>query len=461
MVVQVNSGTRPLRSVLVLSAPVLLEQLLGMLVGLVDTWLTGNYLPGNDYLAAIGLMAYMLWFIPNLFSAVAIGATALTSRATGATDHELAHSASNQAFLLGAGLAAIVTLSFALGGDAFIRSMQLQDDAIPIASTYLKIIVPVIPAIMFEQIAIACLRGVGDTVTGFWAMTTVNLVNIVVSIALVSGVGPMPEMGWKGIAIGTAVGHLSGACVLLYRLKRKASAVPIRVSQMRPNLELASRILRVGIPGGLDILVLLSCHLWLLAIINSLGNDQSAAHSLVIRIESLAYLPGAAFQVAATTLAGQYLGANDSKRAKQSVILACLIGGVVMCIAGIFFYYCGEATARFFAANAEAATTEKAGRILRLVSFAMPALAVAMIVTGALRGAGDTRIPFLFNLVGMLGIRIPGAYLLTRDLYLGNLQVGFDLGLLGAWYAMIADLFIRAILALWRFQHGGWAKTNV
>jgi Na+-driven multidrug efflux pump len=90
--------------------------------------------------------------------------------------------------------------------------------------------------------------------------------------------------------------------------------------------------------------------------------------------------------------------------------------------------------------------------VLKIVAFAMPPLALAMILTGALRGAGDTRWPFVFTMVGMLGVRIPLAYLLTRY---------WPLGLYGAWYAMSADLFVRCLLVCIRFRQGGWKLVTV
>jgi hypothetical protein len=101
-----------------------------------------------------------------------------------------------------------------------------------------------------------------------------------------------------------------------------------------PDRDLIRRLLRVGVPGGMDTLLIIFCHLWFVSVINRLGDLAAAAHGVAIRIESLAFLSGIAFQVAATTMAGQYLGARDHHRAGWSVLLACLVGGGVMATAG-------------------------------------------------------------------------------------------------------------------------------
>jgi len=102
---------------------------------------------------------------------------------------------------------------------------------------------------------------------------------------------------------------------------------------------------------------------------------------------------------------------------------------------------------------------------MRIVAFATPPLAVAMILTGALRGAGDTRWPLVVTFIGFLGIRIPFAYLLAWDeIHLPLFDytiIGFGLGVAGAWYAMVAEVVLRAVLIVYRFWHGGWKRIKV
>ncbi|MCO6457582.1 MAG: MATE family efflux transporter [Pirellulaceae bacterium] len=447
-----------------LAWPVLLEQILITLVGLADLWLTGNFLE-QPHLAAIGFMSYVLWLIPSTFGAVAIGATALTARFVGAGQRDDASRVANQALLIGVAFAAVVTLAVGCGGGLFVGALRLPADAAPLAERYLWLLTPVIGAMMAEQVGIACLRGAGDTLSGFVAMALVNVVNIAVGACLVMGLGPFPKLGWDGLAIGTACGYLVGAAVILGLLVRGRAGLRLRWSLLRPDRELIGRLLRIGVPGGTDMLLVVCCHLWFVSIINSLGTLAAAAHGLGVRIESLAYLPGSAFHVAAATLTGQYLGAGDYRRAVQGVRMACLVGGGVMVSAGLLFFFCGEALTSVFLGSSNRATAELTVPLLKVVAVSMPSLALSIILTGALRGAGDTRWPLVFTLVGFLGVRIPAAYLLAWDevplSWLGLTLPGLGLGVMGAWYAMVADVVLRSLLVLWRFTHGGWSRLRV
>ena len=392
-----------------LALPVLAEQLLTMLVGYTDWWLAGHYLGDASYLAAMGLMAYILWLLPSMFSAVAIGATAMVARYVGAGDTQRANHVANQAVSIGIIFSVVMTLATVLGGSWFVSAMQLNGEAADHALRYLGLLVPVLPAIMIEQVGVACLRGAGDTVSGFVAKTIVNLINVIVSMTLVTGWGPFPQLGWDGLAIGTACGHGVGGLMILGILLSGRAGLSLQGKLLRPVKSIVRGLLKIGVPGGLDIALILGCHLAFVAIINRLGTLAAAAHGLGVTIESMAYLPGVAFQVAATTMAGQALGANRPSRAVRSALTACSAACLVMICAGFVFYFAPYAMASFFTGSGSSPTALATVPLLQIVAWAMPSLAVVMVLTGALRGAGDTRWPLAITLVGYLGIRLPGA----------------------------------------------------
>ena len=447
-----------------LAIPVLIEQLLAALVWFSDRLLTGHYLETN-HLAAITLMAYVLWLLWEAFAMVAIGATAMVARFVGAGDVKSAGRVTNQAFLVGAVVAGVVTLVGAMFGERAVLFLQLKGEAAALANTYLRYMLPVVALMMIERVGIACLRGAGDMVSGLIIMAIVNVVNVAVSWTLVLGLGPLPRLGWEGIAIGTLSSFVVGGALVLWLLVRGRWGLRLRWRWLWPDRDLIRRLLRVGLPGGADTLSIVGFQLWFVSVINQLGNQAVAAHGVAICVESLAFLPGAAFQMAAATLAGQYLGARDYRRAGRSVLMACMVGGVLMIGVGVIIFTQAGPLAQLFVKAEQANVAGLATPLLRTVSLAMPALALTMILTGALRGAGDTRWPLLFSLIGLLGVRIPGAYWLAFDsIWIPGTDwtiAGWGLGVVGAWYAMVTDLSVRALLVVYRFFHGGWKRVEV
>src|SRR5690606_5997135 len=221
-----------------------------------------------------------------------------------------------------------------------------------------------------------CLHGAGDTVTGLWVMSAVNAINIVIGAGLVIGIGPLPRLGWTGLAIGTAASHVCGAVLILAALWWGRGGLRLRWSLFRAEWDLMRRILRIGIPGGLDVSAVLFCHLWYVSIINALGTVEAAAHGLGIRIESLSYLPATAFQVAAATLAGQALGAGDRLRATRSVWMSLLVGGSMMVSAGVLFFFGGGWLTKLFLGDRSESVALLTVPLLRIVALSAPAQAL-------------------------------------------------------------------------------------
>src|SRR4029079_5312176 len=452
----------PFRPMLWLTLPVLVEQLLHTLVGFTDLWLTGNFLPGEAYVAAMTLMIYALWLVGNVFGVVALGSTAMIARFVGARDHAMANRVMNQSILtglVGALLLMAVALPFA---GMFPLLMGLQGTAAAAAERYLTIEFCVLPAVMVERVAIACLRGAGDTVSGLVTMAIVNVINMGCSYVLCTGLGPLPALGWTGIAVGTAIGHCCGATILLSLLAGGRAGFRLRPEGLRPDFDLIRRILRIGIPGGIDVVLVNICQMIFLRIVLSLGDAAAAAHGVAIQVEALGYMRGGAFQVSAATMAGQYLGARDLVRARYSVIQTCLVAAAVMVIAGAIFFVAATPLAGVFLTGQNQGVVPLAAQLLRIVAYAMAPLAIVLVLVGALRGAGDTRWPLALNLLGVVFFRVPVAYYLTRSEIsvplLGWTVSGGNRVVVGAWYAMVLDIVVRCVLLMLRFRHDAWQR---
>jgi putative MATE family efflux protein len=294
-----------------------------------------------------------------------------------------------------------------------------------------------------------------------------NAVNIGVAFTLVRGLGPVPRLGWDGLAYAAMCGYITTALIVMARLLVGRYGLRIDWRLMRPDFSLIRRLLRIGIPGGADVLSIVACQFWFLSIVNRLGNVSAGAHGVAITIESLAYLPGSAFGVASMTLVGQCLGARDDRRAVQSVRLAMFACCGLMTAIACCYYFAANSLAGWFVGPEQPEIGELSATLVRIVAFGQPPLAVLMVMNGALRGAGDTRFTLAATFIGFLGVRMPLAYWLAWDavnIHWGSLDLHLqcrNLGVRGAWYAMLADMTVRALLVLWRFSRGQWKRIEV
>lgn len=504
-------SSRPLwRIVLTLALPVLAQQLLILSVGLSDRFLAGRLQPlprdvqahavgnllqtlgsyGNGVASGVWVQAlvaeapweslrqtaarhvayqaaqttaiYLSWLVNGYTVLVSVGSTALVARFVGAGDRSAAVRVTNQALLLAIALGLLGTAIGLVGLDRFVTFLQLQGDARTFAADYLRPLIALLVFQVIEAAGVACLVGAGDTRTGFWVLGGVALLNLPLAWGLFLGVGPLPELRFVGIALGTAISHTLGALAVLLVLARGRAGLRLHAALLRPDWPLLWRILRISLPAGVDSLTIMGGHLWFLSIVNQLGDTASSAHGIALGWEALSFLSGAAFGTAAMTLVGQNLGAGRPAMAARSGWTAFALGCSIMCCMGVLFFTLAPEMFRLFCPHPEQQGLVEAGvPVLRLEAFAEPALAAVMIFLSALRGAGDTRVPVLFNFLGLMGVRVPLAYLFTRaDFALAGWTVG-HLGLFGAWLAMFIDLYVRGIFFLWRYLSGRWQLIRV
>ena len=455
------------RRVLGFAWPVLALNLLVLAVDLSDHFLVGNLMAptpevAEARLAARGTARYVAWFISSYTALVSVGATALVARCVGAGDWPTARRAAAQSLVL----AGVVGLAGSVAGLAFlpqfVRLVRLDGDAAVYAADYLRPMFALLAFRVIEVGGVASLVGAGDTRTGLWVQGAVAVINLPIAWLLCRGLPAVPMFGfagWEGLGfvgvpLGTAICYLLAAVAVLAVLIRGRAGLQLDLSDIWPDPALLGRLLRVSIPAAVDSLSIVGGQFWFLHIINGLGVLPASAHGTALIWEALGYLSGHAFGIAAMTLVGQNLGAGRPDLAARSGWTAFALGSAMMCLMGAPFYVLAPGMFWLFCQDPQQQPVIDAGvPVLRLIAFAMPALASTMVFTSALRGAGDTRVPVLFTWVGFLAFRIPLAYLLTGP--------PFNLGLLGAWIAMTADLYVRGAFFLWRFAGGRWKLVRV
>lgn len=445
---QASTSHVTLGQVLDLAMPAVGEQMLNMMVGLVDTFLVGHL--GASSLAAVGLANQIVMLATTFFAAVATGTTALVARHVGAKEPATANRIMHQSLTIGVILAIPLLLICFFGATLSMQVMGAQDDVVGLGSMYLSIVAPTLLASALMFIGNAALRGSGDTRTPMRVMAVVNGVNIVVAYTLINGLGPFPAMGVAGSALGAALGRTTGCVMVLLILLKGKAVLKLNATDLRIDMVQLRRIINVGIPAGMELLVMRLGMTIFAATVASLGTAAYAAHQVVMTSESLSFQPGFGFGVAAATLMGQGLGAKDPRRAEDGGLTAVRLAVLVMSGMGVLFFLFPEWFMRVFTSDAEVIAL---GIVpLRIIAIAQPFLALTMVLSGALRGAGDTRGPLMVTTLGIWCVRLPLAFILLRFT---------SIGLPGAWITMIIDQFVRSMFFIRRFRSGKWKLIRV
>src|SRR4051795_1439839 len=179
--------------------------------------------------------------------------------------------------------------------------------------------------------------------------------------------------------------------------------------RLRPHWHTLKRIFRIGVPAGVEGLLIWVAQFMIVIVINKMdaSNVTAAAHLNAIKIEAFSYLPGWAFATAAATIVGQSLGMNDARRAKRGAYLAYALGGGIMTLCGVAFILFGRHFAAWMLPN-QPAVAALTAQCLFVTGFIQSGFAASMIFSGALRGAGDTVAVMAINLLSTLVLRLAG-----------------------------------------------------
>jgi putative MATE family efflux protein len=436
-----------------LTGPLVAEQALHLAVGLTDVYVAGH-LPRQTAAAqaAVGSIAYILWLLTLVAGTLGIGSTALISRAVGARHRRLANSVCGQtvtaALIAGAALGAVCLV--AAGPIADLTG--LAGDAHVFARSYMRILSVALPLSTLMLAANACLRGAGDTLTPAISMIVVDSLNVLLTVGLSRGRFGMPDMGFDGIAVGTAAAYLAGGLLQFGVLLSGRGKLRLHLHRLRPHWHTMRRILRIGLPAGLENLLGWGANFVILKIINEVDrtNVMGSAHICTIRIEAMSFLCGYAVATATATMVGQSLGARDPARATRAAYLAFAVGGGVMALWGLMFVLFPGFFAGWLATDPQVAALS--ARCLFITGFAQVGFAAYLVFSFALRGAGDTVAAMAISLASILGLRLSGAVIAGWWLHQG---------LAAIWIVLAAELVVRGSLVYGRFLHGGWRTAKV
>lgn len=429
--------------ILTLAWPTMLEQLMQTAVQYIDTAMVGAI--GLQATAAVGATTTVSWLIGSAISATSIGFLSFIARAYGAKDREAAARAVSQAVLAVLTLGTIFTIiPLALAGQ-IPAWMQVDESIRPLASNYFFILyIPMLPrtaSIIFGTV----LRSAGDTKTPMKVGVLVNLTNVVLNYLLIYETRPltlfgysftMPGAGWgvEGAAIASAIAYAIGGIRITMVLWKHPLVSP-KGQKLKPDKEILIPCMKIALPNMLQRIGTSLGYVVFAAMINSLGDISTAAHTIANTVESAFYIPGYGMQTAAATLAGNAYGEGDKDKMNELARMFIPIEIGLMILSGGCLFAFAPSLMHLFSKDAE--VIRLGSTILRMVAVSEPFYGFSIILEGLLQGVGNTKKPFLYNIIGMWGIRIVGTFLCTQLLHMS---------LISAWACMIAHNLLIFVL---------------
>lgn len=436
-------------TVLWLSWPSVLTQILQNAYSLID----GKFLAkiGPAALGGVGVANQVMMILMALSTAVSIGVTALVARFVGAGETREAEQAVRQSIVLTVIVAVVAGLAALAAGYPIMGWIVHNRDGYHQGTLYLNmLLIGIVPTFLMLSLT-GVYRGLGDMVTPLITMGVMTVLSIVGDYVLIFGIGPFPKLGVTGAGISYIVSRTVAMIIFFAWLPRTHLAKCLRGS-WRPAWRWWRRVLNVGTPAFVQGVLRTFGSMLYYAILGrtSEGLNALAALTIGLRTEGIAYMPGFGFSVAATSMVGQNLGARKPDRAERGAWAATWLGVATMGLTGLAFVVFGRNIAGFFTTDPK--VLPLAASYLLLNGLTEPLLAVSMILTGALQGAGETRLPTAVSIATMWVIRLPLTYYLAITLHLASL---------GAWIAMSGSTALAGLAALAVFKWSDWKDREV
>ncbi|MFP8875152.1 MAG: MATE family efflux transporter [Myxococcota bacterium] len=437
-----------LREVSLLAYPVVLTQLSVTLMGVVDIAMVGRI--GPVELAAVGFGGTWIWTLFCFFIGMSGVVQTFVSQYHGARQPELCGAWCWQGTWLVMPMTAVMGGALLLGLGPLLNLVLPSEEMRPLTETYMSIRVLGAVGMVGGYVFASFFRGIGNTRTPLYATLLANGINLVLDYGLIFGRLGLPEWGVAGAAVATAVAEWVFAFVMLAlflrpRLRRLYRTAPVRIDWAAQK-----RVMRTGFPIGGQWATEMLFFSVFLTMVAHLGNNQMAASQVFISLLSLSFMQAAGVGIAVATLVGRYIGAEQPDYVKASYSSGQKLALIISLFIAALFLFFPQALMRIFTDNPE--VIEMGRRLLLLGAFYQIFDAVCIVADNALRGAGDTRIPFIVRFVLACVVLMPLAW-----------YFGFHLegGVTGMWIASGVDLIVLAAFLIWRFHSGAWQKIKI
>lgn len=382
--------------------PVAATGILEQLFNASDIAIVGNFTgeAKTVAVAAVGANSPIVGLLLNFFIGIALGANVVIANAIGRRDEDAIHKAVHTSVIVSVIGGLLVMLLGELFVGSLLQMLNVPEDVFPYALLYIRIYLIGMPVILLYNFEAAIFRSVGETKIPLQALAVSGVLNVLLNLFFVI----VLKMTVNGVAVATVIANAVSSALLFGKLLRTDSVVRIRRQELRFDVEIFKKIIRIGLPAGIQSAVFAIANIVIQAAINSLGTVVIAASSAAFNIEIFAYDVLNSFSQACTTFTGQNYGAGQLKRYRRALALCVLEDAVATATVIALVLFSGKMLLSIF--NSDPQVIEIGYIRLQTVFFAYIFTTLYENMAGYLRGFGISLMPALLTIIGVCGVRI-------------------------------------------------------
>jgi len=434
--------------IITMSLPAIGEMALNTMLGVADTIMISRFI-GKEALSSVGFANQIVFTLIFIFSAFNTGAVALISRSFGEKNFiklkKIAEQNVTLNLLIGLG---ILLLSLIFNKQIFSIFDVSREIYLDTLKYFNILIVGFVPMFLCFSFA-AILRGSGDTMTPMIITGIANVINIIGNYVLILGIGPFPEMGIAGAAWATSGSRILALLIYIYVLYVKDSNIQLKFKVFFER-DILEPLWNISLPGGIEQALMQLSFLVMAIIISQLDTVSEAAFRILIQIESLSFMPAVGMSIATATLVGKSLGEKDVDKASEVGYLSSAIGLLWAVFIGAVFIVFPAGILGLF--TKDQLLIQAGITAMLIIGLNQIGLNFHIVMSGALRGAGDTRAVMIINSLRLWLVFVPLTYIFVLVL---------EQGIAGIWYAEIISFIIFGTQLFFRFKSRKWVKLKI
>lgn len=388
------------RKLLLFALPLLGSSLIQQLYNTVDIFFVGNFVSDSNAMSAVGASALIVSLLVGFFTGMSVGAGVVVSLFYGEHDDKKLSQAVHTAIMIGLIGGIVLTIVGVIASPLLLQWMNTPPEILDMAVTYLRIYFLSLLSLLLYDMGVGILRAVGDSKRPLLYLAVGGVLNVLLDLIFVW----LFQWGVTGVAVATLISQTVPAVLVMVHLLRVKRPYRIMVKKLRLHKEMVRRIFRVGIPAGVQSIVITLSNMVVQYHINSFGPDAIAAFTAYFKVELLLYLPIVSFGQAVTTFTGQNVGAGQYQRVQKGVRLGLLLG--------VLFTGCMATAVTLFGRQiygcftGDAAVIDKGMEVL-LFTAPMYFLYVFLeVFSGAVRGSGSSAVPMVIVIANMCVLRV-------------------------------------------------------
>ena len=435
-------------AIFLLAVPMILEMLGESLFAIVDIFFVAKL--GAGAVAIVGLTESVMALIYAVAFGLAIGATATVSRRVGEKDEAGAAKTAAHVICLGVLISLIMSAIGIIFAPNILHALGAGDDVIVEGALFMRIMTGGNAVVLFIFLLNAIFRGAGDAAIAMRVLLLANGLNIILSPCFIFGVGPFPELGVIGAAVGTTIGRGIGVLYAAWRLFRPGGRIHVDRESWRIDTSLLWKLAKLSSTGVVQLLIATASWTALMPIVAGFGKEAIAGYVIALRVVMFALLPALGLSNAAATMVGQNLGAQRPDRSESAVWKAAGFNTLVYFLVGVVFFFFSSPIIGFF--TQEPAVLEYGRSALHIIAYGFAFYGLGMVLETAFNGAGDTWTPTYLNFFIFWLFEIPAAYILAYH---------FEMGPAGVFWAITIAFSLLAIASGLLFKRGKWKSKMV